>query len=345
MNRNELLTAARKLEPALCSKDLVAILSCICFAKGHAFAYDGFVALHLPFEGCPIRGAVKGNLLLEFLSKTKTEDLVLVQEKDTILIKAGRSKLETAVMPESEFQFELPTERALTTITVSEEFVEALQRASISMGADPVHPSRMGITVVSSGGKTQFYSTDNRTATRIRAKIDVGGDIEVLLPPRFINLFLSLARADETKEITMTDKWVVVEFASGMKLFSRVGTMPDVGEYKKLFENYTVDGGLEIPQPLARCLERAVGVLSFTRDKYSHFRVKEGNLFINTDSDQGTVKDKMPFAHDDIEIDLAPNLLLRALEHCTHIRLQTGMVMVKGNRFDHIVGTVEMTGD
>lgn len=343
MIRNELLTMLKKIEPALAAKDLVPVLACICFGNGRVFAYDDLIGLSMPIEDAPVKGAIRGRIMLEFLSRTSAKEVEFIADgEDKLIIKAGRSKLTTPLLPESDFEFKEPDLDQKIKLSVSDGFIDALEKCSISLGTDPNHQWRLGVTINPVDGGATFYSTDNRTATRCKTKLDLG-EVAVLLPPRFVSLFLGIVKSDPATEIIVADRWVTVVFDSGLQLFSRIGSKPEPKEYETLFANYNVEKAIDLPQGFARCMERAESILAFSRDKYSNFEVKEGKLVIVTESDAGRCRDNVPAEdHPEISVDVPPGLILRALEKAERILITKAMVMLRGKRFDHLVGTIEV---
>ncbi len=342
MNRSELLTKLKLLSPALSSKDLIPVLSHFCFLDGQVYAYDDLVAIVTPIEDCPIRGAVHGSALLDFLGASKASELEITMDKESVLIKAGRSKFSQPVIPASQFQFQIPSREASTTIEPDGKLMGWLAKAVPVMGLDPVHPWRMGLTIYDDGEQTLLYCSDNRTATRVKLSTRIEG-VKMLIPPKFCQLLIDLHKNAPVSKISVGSSWLSATFAGGTKLYSRVGAKPKLTDYEKIFESVADKAGsTDIPSSLSAALLRAHTIVKYAKKKFSSLSVKDGVMLLSTKSEHGSIKDRIALkTHPDIQVNVSPDLVQRGLSFADKLRIVDQCLVLTGKRCTHIVGVVE----
>lgn len=348
MKRTMLYEILRKAAPALASKDVIAIFTCFCFSKKQVFAYDDLIAIQYPLV-TPIRGGVRGEVLLNWLASLKGELLDIGCDNGELSLKCGRAKLTAPLLPEGDFLFDMPEDGDKFKLPIDNRLVRMLGRATLSMGLDPSHPWRMGITIVGSKKSLILYSCDNISVTRVVGKSLSAKPLCVVVPPRFCDLLKSFAKTEGKGTLILCGEWLKAEFASGLKVFTRAGSTPDVKQYEDLFakmDGVKLKRFVEIPKTLKRALERARVVLPFSKDPFTSMTIGKGLLNLHTMSDGGEVKDRIKFGeHPTRTIHLMPDLLLRAIEEATTINMSAGFIGLRGPNFSHMIAEVVHGGN
>lgn len=354
MERSKVVDVLKKVEPGLAVKDLIPVFSCFCFSQGTVLAYNDVVALEHPLDS-PIRGAVRGKVILDWLAASRAKDLKVEQEDSTVTIRAGRAKLDIPALPEADFLFKWPKQKGFSEIDLDSAFLEGLRKAMISMGTDPTHPWRLGVTVAFWGeGKkcgVLFYSSDNKSATRVNVPLKEDGpsDLVVILPPRLCELLVTLGRTDSPRKLLVTSKWVECQFKSGLRLFSKTMSNADVSTFETIFggaKGKAKSRLISLPKGLDRCLERAQVVLPFAAEPFSRVVIDGGKLVISTRSSAGDVRDALNIEdHEDCDVMLSPELVRRALPHAEKFcALPTdSCLMFTSKGYEHLVTLVEGT--
>jgi DNA polymerase III sliding clamp (beta) subunit (PCNA family) len=347
VNRKTFVEVLGKVADALSGKDLIPVFACFCFDGKSVHAYDDVVALRHPLV-CGIEGAVRGTLLLNFLKASKAKDVDVTQDGEGLLLKAGRSKLTTSVLPAKDFLFEEPeVSKKAFTFAVDADFLQSLDKAMVSMGRDPSHPWRLGVCVVGGNDAMTLYSSDNRSASKVVIK---GGStapgLVTILPPRFCELLVAIGKADAPEMVSLSGEWAVVAFSSGLKLFSRTISGPDVKMYRQLFKAASDEECVSVPDGLDKALERAQVVLPYAKEPHTKLRVADGKLHLTTESSAGNVKDAITVEHPECEADLSPDLVYRALPYCPKFRIagDKGFVVFRGKGIVHLVTTIQQSG-
>jgi DNA polymerase III sliding clamp (beta) subunit (PCNA family) len=353
MERKEVLGVLKMVEPALSTKDLIAVFACLCFTEKTVTAYDDVVALQFPFN-FGITGAIRGRVLIDFLSSCRAKELELEEGDGSVKVKAGRAKLDTPVLPEDDFLFKRPKMEKGDTLDIGEAFLTALGKAMISMGRDPSHPFRYGITVATISDPKPglvFYSSDNKAATEVYWHTKEGLKVELVtvLPPRFCELLTEIGKTDKPTNITLTEEWVEAKFASGLRLFSRTVQGAELKTFGKVFgplDDYK--RLVPIPKGLDRCLERACVVAKYSKEPFTSLTIKDDKLILLTKSEAaGNVRDSITIdTHGPASEWVHPELLARALPLAESMGfVENSCILLKGKNFTHMVTVVEGAGD
>lgn len=349
MKRTELTAILSKVDQAVSARDFIPVFACYCFDGTTVTAYDDVVAMQAP---CPfnLHGAIKGKLLLPWLKASKATEVDISHQDGTdIVVKAGRSELKTTVLPTTEFIFKFPDPAGAAKIALDEATIDGLRKAMFSIGRDPSHPWRLGITVHFRKQSVAFYSTDDRTATRVLLPLTpeegMVGRLSIL-PPKFCEILVNSSRDDKPKELLITEGWVEARFDSGLRLFSRTIGGAEVTNFQKVFE---MAGSQElivvdVPPGLERCLNRALAIIPFCTDNpYTALSVSEGKLNFRTESKSaGFATDSVPFeGHPDCKMKVVPDMLMKAVGTATHLGIVQGLcVVLSAEGFTYLVSQV-----
>lgn len=353
MNRVEILHTLKRVAPALSSKDLVPALSHLCFAKGKVVAYDDVVGLEAPCTSSFGNRGLKGSLLINFLAASRGQDVeVLEASPDELEIKCGRARLKVPTISTDDFVFEMPdTAGAVPIIVESDSFIRALRLVSLSIGLDPSHPWRMGVTLEVSGkNEVTLYSSNNVAVSRATASVVVPktstGDV-IVLPPRWVELATTLAKGEALKSLHYSHDggWVIATFGASTRLFARVIGEPDVEKFTSTLNFALPDDGIEVEKPkgFEGVLDRALVVLDGEKDKHFEVTVAGGKMRFAANAAAGEFRDSVRSGdHPDAKITCSPVLVKRAITDTTHIRIVGGVcVYMSASDFDHIISAVE----
>lgn len=353
MDRHILTIVLDRIAPALSTKDLIQVLACFCFGKTEVYAYDDQVCLIHPYDGHEdfvpnIRGAVRGRLLLDFLhaSRSKTVEVEGTAGSGSMTVKCGRAKLDVPVLPESDFLFEPPPMKKAKEITLSETFLGDLRTAAASMGHDPSNPWRLGVTLIYNDAGYAMYSTDNKTITRVTSgsEVDPDQDLVTLLPPRFVELLLDLSKKDVASTLQFTKDWVQIQFAGGMRLFSKSISGASPKEYVRMVGGVEgrADKPSELPKGIDRCFERALTVTPFAKEPFTQLSVKGDRLRFKTISPAGEVADSLPLTGaKEISIRVPPEIARKGLGRAKSLTLFEDCIRLGGKGYLHLIATIQ----
>ena len=345
MNRDEFLTILNQAAPALSSKDLVPILACFCFDGKTVMAYDDTVALRIPCV-TEFAGGVRGDVLLGFLKATRAKEVAFDFEKaNQLVVLAGRAELKQPLVPVADFVFEEPKTAGALQLPLVPELVDGLKKCLISMGRDPAHSWRLGITISFSRTKIQLFSSDNQIASRVELKCELPEEFEnesVVLPPKFVELLISSAGKKAEGTLTLTAGWVKLEYSNGAVLFARAIDTVDVQAFNKVFACEAGASFVPIPRGFSRCIDRALVVCRSMNDGGTDARLKDGHMELETKTALGEVFDAIPVPeHPDTTIRMLPDLINRVIEAGTEIRFNERNVLVRNGSLLHFIRVLQ----
>lgn len=345
INRENISAILSKVQPAISSKDAIPVLACLCFSAESVHAFDGVVCLRFPAK-LGITGGVRGELLIGFLNAAKSTEIDVTQDGEKILIKSGRSKLDTTLIPEAEFLFEAPDLTGATSIPVDTEFLAGLNKAALSMGRDASHTWRYGITVVPTVGKSfvgyKLLATDDKTIARASIPKEVEEGEAILLPPRFVDLLLTIAKDDAPKKMLIAEKWGEVRFMSGLKLFTKTVTGADPTKYDSVFEQIgdkVKSVAVAIPDGMDTALGRSMLVVKHSREPHVRLIADGERLKFETKSDAGDIRDNLACDHAAIDVYAAPDLILKGLPYANKMAIVDECVCMTAKGFTFLVCT------
>jgi DNA polymerase III sliding clamp (beta) subunit (PCNA family) len=345
MNRKKLIDILKRVQPAIASKEMLPILSCFCFYDDFVEAYDDVVGIRVPCDPIFV-GGVKGKLLLEFLLASRAKELsfqVPENSESEITIKAGRSKLLLPFFTQDEFAFTFPEVGDAQKIKVTPDILSAIKAASVSLGVDPSHPWRLGVTAVFDKKGTTFYSSDSYTISVTKAKTKAKKRVECIFPPRFVQLFNSISKDDAPVAFYVSSEWVMVEFESGLWLFSRTTEEMhiQVNEFKEMVESASPEEPSDvvtIPKGFSHALDRALVLLSQEKDKVADFEVRGAKLFIECSTSLGRLKDSLKLeGHGHTSAKVGVVALKKALDFAEVILFSDSCVYMRGEGFEHFI--------
>ena len=356
MQRTELQTALKRVEPALATKDILPVLQSFYFdGDGTVTAYDDLIAVSTPCEFEFGQGCVNGRMLLDWIAASRAKDVSVLEgsdEDEHVRFKAGRSVLKTSVLPADEYPFEWPDQssKGVVTLPITDEFVTALSKAAISLGTDPGHAWRMGATVVVNSKGTTIYTSDNFSISRARTKGKSKKKIAVNLAPRFVEMLLAFAKKEKPDTLYLSDDgWSEVTFESGTRLWSKTGLEVDDGQFRGAFAQ-TIDVDDEeivtVPTPKGfdGCLDRALVALSQSSEKTTKASVlKTGKLRLETEAPGANVRDILAKfnEHPEVSVVFDPALVKRALPVTKRFGIVADVcVYLSEDGFDHVVTLV-----
>lgn len=346
MERTALLAALKTVEPALASRDLIPALTNIAFLPKGVVAFDDVLAIKCPTQ-CGFQGTFPGRVLIDFLTAATSKAVeVLEQSEAEVVLKVGRSKLTLptgGALPTFGSDAEPATKDALS-VPITDEFLAALARASISIGFDSLQLWSYGVTIVLGKKKTSFLATNNFSIARAWCAPAGGQTSQAILPPRFVDALLKQSKRDKPKSLHLWEAgdWVAATFTSGTVMYGRSVPEADPSKFQALLEELrSVGDATPIPQAFGGSLSRAGAFLKepAITDRVATFRTDADKLYIEVLTDRGTMRDvhKLP-GHATASLKTPPELLAAALPFAAGIAFLDGKaVRMDGDGFEYVV--------
>jgi hypothetical protein len=341
MEREALVSKLSLVAPALSSKDIIAVLSCVCFDGATVTAYDDVVAIQAPLE-MDIKCGVRGSTLLGFLNVCKSSEVTLEKRKDCVYVKAGKADLKLPFVEPADFVFKVPADEAVVLPT-TEDFINGVASMLESMGVDTSHPWRLGVSVeFSAEGATLFTNNNMHVGCRQFVPMDTVPkalrDRFYTLHPQFITLLVNMAKKDWPKTIEFGSAWACARFESGAVLYVRLIEQTDQKNHHAVFRaakaEFAKYKGQPFPKGFERTLQRSLVVLEGLNDRVCQFTVSGGSLASEAKSMFGEAKDVSVLAgHVDAVSISFPDIMLKAMPGCDSVAFSPkGVVFTGPNR-------------
>lgn len=313
------------LMPAVDSKGIVPILGYVCFGDSedygpYALCYNDFIGIVIFDEMfSDLDVAVPGEVLNKVLG-TFSSEVLLESEEYLVKIKQGKTVMELPVLDAGSYLFAPPDtdgseiyysleDAATTVITAYPEFIEALSLLIPFSGDDVMYDNQMGITVsVEEGDSISFYSTDNKTLTKIEIDYDGEGSAELNLPLSFCKQLITLFDEFqvESVELGVVDEegsgYAFAQYQVGNEikgvLFTKLSLAVDAGNFEDVIKKNvtkTTKYG-QVPIGLEDCLMRtSIIASSATSDSRIKTTLSKGVLTFEASGDKGELVDEIPF--------------------------------------------------
>jgi hypothetical protein len=192
-------------------------------------------------------------------------------------------------------------------------------------------PAFMGVTV--KGGKqTALYSCDGDALSRYlitafaperSSKAWATADVQLIIPNEFVDSLLRITETTGCKlgHLYLNEEWVVAELGNDYKIYGRILTNDEQLDFESQLKKHLKDSPpfIEVPDGLAPAISRA-RVVADVEGKATVMRVKDGKLFLNTETHLGDVKDVLTFGeHADIVASVSAKLIATAISICNEM--------------------------
>lgn len=348
-NRDALLKLATLVRPALSTQSFIPALTHIQFDGRWATTYNDVTAISVASDA-DIDACVPGELLIKALSGMNS-DTVLVQrdEKgDHIRISAGRSKLKLPALPTSVFPLRMPTDKG-AVVELDREIIDGIRRCLFSVGADPTHPSQMGVTLEVENGYAVLYSTDNFSISRCqtKSKVRLPADAPIIMPTLFCDQLLALSKAfpDEDVDLLLHSGAIVAVFGKKAKLMSKLVVDLEPLDFSQILSKHLQVDDVKkklskLPVAFDSAWNRALLVLAGEADKATMV-AGGGRLLLTSKSALGEAEDELeidgPLPKKDFYVD--PTLVVRAAKMCGSIAFYERVMVLASDdaTFVHLI--------
>lgn len=240
INREELIRQLEMTAPGLATREIIEQSTCYILKDKKIQTYNDEVGCSCPTE-LDFEGAIKGNLLLQFLRKCPDTILVVEKEKDKLKFRGKRKR--------AEFQFEKKIELPVDSVEqpkkwspLPKNFISALTQVLPCVSDDE---SRFVFTCVHLSSE-YIESTDTYQLARYKINVPIKKDIILRKEP------LKAVTSLLSTHISETKRWVHFKNEAGSILSCRRYTE----EFPSLDKLLKIKGEeIEFPKGLKSALE------------------------------------------------------------------------------------------
>jgi len=292
---------------------MIPIFQCFTFAGGFVSAYNDTVAIFGPADTKESFG-IYGNTLLGLLSNSQAETISLSLERDTAILKLGKTVSKLPFQPKENFLFEEPKDDWEFKLQVTESFIEALKLCLETVSSDTTQAALLGITLEND----LMYSCNGDCLTRVKLKNKAKN--RVLMPTAFCEAVVKL-----WSSLTMTGgflrfntEWAYADLGTWV-VYGRILEIKEPIDFAQLIKK-TIKGGLPpcypFPEGFSGALSRA-RVLADPESQKTLVTIFKGNMTLLTETHMGTIKDNLKLeGHSDVEANINASHLQNTLDSC-----------------------------
>ena len=336
VNKQNLLNALEIVKPGLANKEIIEQATSFIFIDGFLITYNDELCVNTPVpELKEIEGAIPAENLIKFLAKLKPDekgdiDLSLSEQKNEILVKAGRSRAGLSIQSEITLPInedEFTKKRKWKDLP--EGFNDAVQKAMGICGRDLTRPALTCVSIDASG---IIESSDNYRFVKC--------DLDQEFP--FNSFLLPATSAAEIMKLNPTslvegEGWVHFKNEENTIISCRV--LSD--KYPDTSPLYNVKGiRLILPESTEEVLDRAMlfAKRDHTLDEQINVSIKDRKMLVSAESDSGWFKEdiNINFKGDPIEFCVTPYLLKSILKETAECILGKGSMMFQGEGWKYV---------
>lgn len=349
LNREKLLKAVETVSPALEKKPLIEELTCIWLDGETMTAYnDASLGIQIPFKS-EVKGGIKGSLLLALLQSSRVAEVELTAEaNDNARLKAGRAKLDLALLPVDKAMWELPNVDGEKPFKPSQNFLDGLKDVQVSIGTNVSVPEQLGVTVFSDDGIIELFTQDFNTLSWASDSKTKGFPLKAkeraVLPALFTEQLVALG--DKDTEIVITKDNVLATTSDGTKLFARLIHVPEPMDFMQTIKDLEYKPFV-IPKRWPMILERAIILLGEESEGTVDLTIHENVLRVYVKTNLGELRDSSKLDNEpgNINVSVRPDLLKRGLEICTEMAITTQNTIMIGDRATYLVSNLDNKDD
>ena len=323
VNRKKLLDSLNMVKPALAVKDYIPILTYFMFDDGSVTAYNDIQAINVESD-VDVQGCIPAELLIKSLGSMTAEQVEFKRVDNHVLLISGKTKIKLPVLPVEDYPTVMQhNKKELGTFKITEEMLTGIKKCLAAASNDPQHPSHMGITLepMYSADEIALYSTDNVTISCyiVRDKDTLlPDDKPLILPLVFCQQLILLSKITMDIEVGIYSGSLVARFEDKAVLFTK--TLADVNaiNFMDVVSKYINPTQLtsklqHIPDVFEQSIDRAVLMQNKEDFKTTSIVIANRTMTLESISKFGEATDDMPYAGDDIEINIDPSLVKRVL--------------------------------
>lgn len=304
LNTKIVKDALSKIKPAISNDGFIEVLSNFCFLKDLVYAYNDVLSIRMPLDGIDFELGVNGDIFYKLLSSLKSKEFNLEKEGKNLKILSGKSKLKIPFIEKEKYILNIEKiDKKTPCIDLNKEVLSGINRCMVSVSDDLVFPGRMGLSFNSDGKYLYVFSTNGVTISLFKIKSKVKAFKRVVIPKDFCNQLISLGKDLKRVKLFIHENHVGASSDSlfnGMYYFlhSKLNFTGESLDFEGVLKRLDIKKELfcKIPKSFISSLERSLILQSNSSSKLVVADLKGKDvLLLNTDSDLGSVKDKIVF--------------------------------------------------
>jgi DNA polymerase III sliding clamp (beta) subunit (PCNA family) len=348
--RTEFLEALNKGRAALATKEMLPELTHFWFDGKTVTAYNDVIGIQVPYS-TPFKGGFRGALLMGFMENSRAKEIKLTAlDNDLVEAKAAGARLKLALLGPERNMWQFPEVPDSAFFKIGDDMLKVIDTHLISVSADTTVADQLGLTLQQADDEIDLYTTDSKSITWSAIKRPKGVSFQdrVTVPATFCEQLLKICAKGGMMHINADKNFVVAYNDKGVRLWSRLIEVRDPKDFRRIVSNEVPKGGVKaafpMPQRLKLALERALVVLTGTKDQAITFIADGDILRLFTKNDTAECKDALDVdgVHPNVEARIDPTLVKRIADKAAHFRLtETALVIFCTGGEVHLISVLE----
>lgn len=341
MERSELVEKLETVAPALAVTDIVPITAHFWFTGKTVMAYNGHVAISVPFEtdfSCAVPG-----ILLSLLKASSAKKIEVNCDK-AFRVKGARTKIELPILSADLFAFKMPKPPQAPIAARSSDFLNAVAVCMRSVSNDGSIPDQLGITVLPSNHGVTMFSTNGVTMSRARVKFREAPAFDrVVVRALFAKQLLAFAKNEKKLRLELRKDMCMYAGSDGTVMYGQPVLVEKPLRFVEVFDKFHPKENdarmVELAPRLAAILDRAAVVAQGDpKPARTKITVKAGVASFVTEASvvAARVEDAMPLAegHPDVFIEVSAKAMRAGCDDFNRFMITKNCV-VMANDYAH----------
>lgn len=330
VDREEFSALLTRLKPALRAGNALPALTHMWFNGKSARAYDGGFGIRLSLAS-ELECGVPGPTLLGLLATSVLKEATLEQGNSLLSIKLGKATSKVSVLDLEQQLWPFPEKMPKNhkTITLGEEFIEALRKVLTVKVSVATRVEHHGVMAEWEDGKLYLYATDSMTLAM--ASVDSDGKFpKTLLPRTFAEQMV--AQAPGGVDFTVLDDCLIAT-GDDVVFYSNVLDISGADDLNDIVAKQEEKHGKPVPLPagLEGALARAE-ILAGREEALVTLSVEKSSLVVSGDYTLGKLKETLDLEgkHPAAKIRIKASHLRRALPNVDALSLTSNSIILRG---------------
>jgi hypothetical protein len=328
MERKKIVAALTNVQPAISVTNAAEVMKHYWFTGKRVMAFDGGMALAVPFES-EWQGAIQSTIL-PLLNSSGASEVTFEDTEKGFVVKAGASKFKLNTMASTDFNFKIPKMPDQASFPVADvpKFLIALKACKRSLGSETSEACFKGVTIIAGEKHLDMFAYDRLTLTHctVKTKGSPGFD-RIVIPTNAVDQLIRITDGATELSMVITEKAMQVR-AGNVILWSQLVEeernpkqfLEQVAEVKSGANSKPLDITHEVfRNKLPAMLERACIISDAAVDsEKTRVTVADNKIFFKSKSTRGVVDDSiMPpkgQEHGDVTLKMPPARVLAGLD-------------------------------
>lgn len=328
-NRKELLEALEIVKPGLASKEQIEQTTSFAFMKGRVVTYNDEISISHPVENVGFEGAITADVLYNYLTKLKQDEIDVDLQGEELRIKAGRSKAGFALQSEIKLPLQDELEKEGVWQALPEKFLKGIAFARSCCAKDMSQPK---LTCIHANETGFVEGSDGYRIARYRLN-------EPLPIPTFLLPAISCITLEKLQptQIATGVGWVHFKCDSGTEISCRIFE----DQYPKADEFFKMKGKeIQLPTIMNEVLDRAVvfAKREHVLDEDVDVKLKKNRMTVEAKAPSGWFSEtiNVKFDEEPIEISITPYVLKDILNETDMCEVSENRLKFAGELWEYV---------